>query len=397
MSEETGANNKLSALQERFQQVYGQPKGTWVAVSAPGRVNLIGEHTDYNEGYVFPVAINTTVDVMAEAVSGNTVEIFAVGFDEKKTFSVNEREPHSTHCWVEYPRGVVILLRQRFSSISGMRMVIQGNVPLGAGLSSSAALEVATAFAVKELFGLDINLKDLALLCQKAEHLFAGVNCGIMDQFASALCEEGAALLLDCRNQETQAVPLPTNQFSLVIVNSMVKRGLVDSEYNTRRRECEQAVETLKRIYRKRKIHSLRDVTAEDWRQWKRDLSGKPQLRAQHVITENDRVLRCVQALKEGDMETFGTLLYEGHGSLKTDYEVTVRELDLLVGFARQSRLVWGARMTGAGFGGCVVNIAKRGTEDQLCALLAEEYNRATKTVPEFYRCEPSPGVRRIG
>lgn len=396
MTMDTDASNKLKSLQEHFQRVFGEPEGSWVAVSAPGRVNLIGEHTDYNDGFVLPVAINTTVDVMAEAVSGTGVEIFAVGFDEKKTFSINEIEPRTTHSWVEYPRGVAILLKQRFRSVSGMRMVIQGNVPLGAGLSSSAALEVATAFAIRELFGLDINLKEMALVCQKAEHVFAKVNCGIMDQFASALCEEGAALLLDCRNQETQSVPLPSDQFSLVIVNSMVKRGLVDSEYNTRRRECEQAVETLSRLYRKNKIHSLRDVSMDDWRHWKRDLSGKVQMRAQHVITENDRVLRCVEALKAGDMEQIGLILYEGHGSLKTDYEVTVRELDLIVGFARQSGLVWGSRMTGAGFGGCVVNLVKRGEEDRFCALLAEEYSRATKTVPEFYRCEPSPGVRRI-
>jgi len=224
---------RLNTLREKFEEIFGKPKGPCVAVSAPGRVNLIGEHTDYNNGFVFPVAINRTVDVLAEAVPGTQIDAYGINVNEQKSFSLSDRSTRIQHSWLEYPRGVICLLRKNFPNVTGMRLAIQGDIPQGAGLSSSAALEVATAFATRELFGLDISVKDLALLCQRAEHTYVGVKCGIMDQFASALCEEGCALLLDCQSQETRSVPLPTEQFSLVIVNSMVKRGLVDSEYNT--------------------------------------------------------------------------------------------------------------------------------------------------------------------
>ncbi|HET7771239.1 MAG TPA: galactokinase, partial [Chloroflexota bacterium] len=325
-----------------------------VVARAPGRVNLIGEHTDYNDGFVFPAAIDRDVYVAARATDDGRARLYAANFRRKTEFPLSDVRHQPSERWSHYERGVVVMLQQDGHQVGGFEAAIEGDVPSGAGLSSSAAVEVATATALKALFDLQLDPVRLAVLCQRAENQFVGVNSGIMDQFISALGQRATALLIDCRSLEYRHVPLGESA-QIVVADTSVKRGLVDSEYNARRAECEEAVRLLSQ--RVAGVRALRDVSAVQLREHEALLPEVVRRRARHVVTENERTLRSVAALEAGDLGAFGRLMDESHASLRDDYEVTVPPLDAMVDAAHNVSGVLGSRMTGAGFGGCTVSL----------------------------------------
>ena len=364
-----------------------------VIARAPGRVNLIGEHTDYNDGFVFPVAINRDVYVAARATRDGRARLYAANFRRRTEFPLEDIRHHPSERWSHYERGVVLMLQRAGHAVGGFQAAIDGDVPSGAGLSSSAAVEVATATALKALFGLKLDLVQMAVLCQKAENEFVGVNSGIMDQFISALGRRGAALLVDCRSLEHRHVPL-AGDVQIVVADTAVKRGLVDSEYNSRRAECEEAVRLL--AARLPGVRALRDVSLADFEPLAGELPDVVRRRARHVISENERVLESVRALEAGDLSTFGRLMYESHASLRDDYQVTVPQLDVLVDAARNVPGMLGSRMTGAGFGGCTVSLMETGAVDEFLRLVPDHYRRQTGIDPRVYVCQVVDGAEVV-
>jgi galactokinase len=388
---QTTQSHVVDRLRRSFQDAFGAPPE--VVARAPGRVNLIGEHTDYNDGFVLPVAIDREVRVAVRRRPDRQARLFAATFGRRSEFSVEDIRHQPNERWSHYQRGVLLMLQRRGYSIGGFDALIEGNVPSGAGLSSSAAVEVATGTALKALFSLDVDAVQLALLSQQAENEFVGVNCGIMDQFISALGRRDAALFLDCRSLETQHVPLE-GDVKIVVADTTVKRGLVDSEYNRRRAECEEATRRLGQWIPG--VRALRDVTLAQFREHEDALPEQVRKRARHVISENERVLASVQALSGGDHATFGRLMYESHASLHDDYEVTIPQLDVLVAAAREVEGVLGARMTGAGFGGCTVSLVRAGAVEPFRRMVPARYRRETGLEPRIYVCDVVDGASLI-
>jgi len=371
---------------EAFERVFASRPTLLVA--APGRVNLIGEHTDYNEGYVLPAAIDRHVVIAAAPRTDRRVCLYALDFRGASEFSLDDVRPDSQQPWSNYPRGVAWALQQAGYQLTGCELCITGNVPIGAGLSSSAAIEVATAYAFQLLGDLALDGVRRALLCQKAENEFVGMRCGIMDQYIISLGKRGHALLIDCRSLEYRLVPIPTG-CSLVICDTKKRRGLVDSEYNTRRRECEAGAKALG-------LRALRDITPEAFQARQDVLDEVTRKRCRHVVTENQRVLEAVQALEAGDLARFGQLMNASHLSLRDDYEVSCPELDAMVEAAWAQDGVLGARMTGAGFGGCTVNLVLSEATEAFQRNVARRYIQATGLVPEIYVCSAEEGVQHL-
>lgn len=361
-----------SAYRERFGE---DPE---LVASAPGRLNLIGEHTDYNGGFVLPCAIDRRV---AAAVGRSGNELYSANFEETKPLA-GEREGS----WADYPRGVLWALRAAGHEIPDFRAAFTGDVPLGSGLSSSAAIEAATALALDALFELGTGRKDLARLCQRAENEFVGVNSGIMDQYASLLCEAGTALLVDCRTLEAEPVPLELESagLALLVCDTRLKRGLAKTGYNDRRTACERAAAALG-------VAELRDAAEEDLRR----LSGEERRRARHVISENARVLEAAAALRAGNFAEFGRLMYASHRSLRDDYEVSTPELDAFVEVARESEAP-GARLTGAGFGGCAIALVESGRAEELERAVRNSFRDSGFREPAFYRFFPAAGAEVV-
>ena len=366
-----------------------------VVVQAPGRVNLIGEHTDYNEGFVFPAAIDRWAVVAARSRSDSRVRIYSAMHEEVAEFRVDD-VLEAQGSWADYPKGVVREFQKLGHSLCGFDAAIVGNVPMGAGLSSSAAVEMAVGKGMVVLNRIEISGSDLALLGQRAENYFVGVNCGIMDQFISANGQAGHALFLDCRDLSFELVPLFGDDVQIVICNSGVTRGLTDSAYNDRRSACESGVSLLARAVGA-DIRALRDVSMEVLDVYGGVLSETVLKRCRHVITENERTQRAVALLKDGDLSGFGQLMVASHESLRDDYEVSGEELDLLVEIALNVPGVFGARMTGAGFGGCTVNIVERDAVPALTDAINERYPRTTGLTPEIYVCSAVNGAEQVG
>jgi galactokinase len=366
----------------------GEPIVVW----APGRVNLLGEHTDYNEGFVFPMAIDAGI-VMVGALNGSQeVNLYSLDFNAQDSFEVQEIQPSSEKKWTNYVRGVGQQFQLAGFELQGMDVLIKGNVPQGAGLSSSAALEVAAAVLMRALHGWDIGDVALVKLTQRAENEFVGVASGIMDQFASMMGRKDHALFLDCRSLDYDLVPTPFEEqgYAVVVANSRVQRGLVDSAYNTRRQECTDAVAQLQKDLPS--ITSLRDVTVDQLPL----VNALPEAlaqRARHVVTENHRVLTGIEALKTGDLESFGKALTASHHSLQHDFKVSCPELDLLVELALQVPGVLGSRMTGAGFGGCTVSLVPRSKVSLFEETVGKDYLAKTGLQAEFYVFNASPGA----
>ena len=382
----------ITQAQDAFESVFEGLAD--VIVQAPGRVNLIGEHTDYNAGFVFPAAIDRWVVVAARSRADSRVRIYSAMHEEVAEFRVNDVLAAQSN-WADYPKGVVREFQKLGHSLCGFDAAIVGNVPMGAGLSSSAAVEMAVGKGMVVLNRIEISGPDLALLGQRAENHFVGVNCGIMDQFISANGRAGHALFLDCRDLSFELVPLFGDDVQIVICNSGVTRGLTDSAYNNRRSACESGVSLLARAMGT-DIQALRDVSMEMLDVYGDALSETVLKRCRHVITENERTQRAVVLLKKGDLLGFGQLMVASHESLRDDYEVSGDELDLLVEIALNVPGVLGARMTGAGFGGCTVNIVERDAVSALTDAINERYPRTTGLTSEIYVCSAVNGVEQV-
>lgn len=361
-----------------------------VETRAPGRVNLIGEHTDYNDGFVLPTDIDRAIWIYAASRNDLLVRAHSLDFGQATTFEIDRISRDDNALWSNYIRGVIDEYRKRGNTVRGMDLLVSGNVPIGSGLSSSAALEVATAETCRVISGIDIDPVSMALLAQSAERNFVGVQCGIMDQFVSALGRANAALFLDCRDLSYELVPLHM-EARIVICDTRKQRSLQTSEYNKRRTECEGAVRALKPVLGD--IQALRDVSSKQLEEHKSQMPELWYRRARHVVTENERVLTAVESLKNGDVQHFGRLMYESHASLRDDYEVSSRELDIMVELASKQKGTIGARMTGAGFGGCTVNLVSSGAVSDFQGAIEEGYQSATGLKPLIYVSSPSDGV----
>ncbi len=382
---------EASNVGQRFAVVFGsQPAAV---VRAPGRVNLIGEHTDYNDGYVLPMAIDRRVLVAAAPRQDRQVVIHALDFGESVAFSLDDIEYDPAQTWSNYQRGVAYFLEERGLKLPGLNAVVVGDIPIGSGLSSSAAIEVSVAYAWQVLAGFELSRVDLALLCQRAENEFVGMNCGIMDQFVSALGQRDHALLIDCRSLDYQPVPLPSGA-AIVVADTRKQRGLVDSEYNTRRRECEEGVRILRRHLPQ--VQSLRDVSPDQFAEYEGVLPENVRQRCRHIVYENERVLKAAAALQAGDVAAFGQLMNESHLSLRDDYQVSCAELDIMAEAAWKVDGVYGSRMTGAGFGGCTVSLVAEGAIEDFRSQVAETYERATGIAPQIYVCRAEDGVSEL-
>lgn len=377
-------------LAHKFEQLFHETPSLY---QAPGRVNLIGEHTDYNDGFVMPAAIDFYTHVAIAPRSDRKLVLHSVNFSEQVDFDLDSLPATGADHWSSYVVGVAKSLLQAGLILSGANLLIDGNVPLNSGLSSSAAIEVASGFALWEATGQSPDRTLLAKLCQQAENEFVGARVGIMDQFISCHGQQDHALLLDCRSLEFQLLPLP-EEVRLVICNTMVKHSIASGEYNERRAECEQGVQLLMRYLPA--IVALRDVTEADFLKYEAELPEPIQRRCRHVITENTRTLKAATALTRQDLTTFGKLMYESHRSLRDDYEVSCAELDLMVELATQAEGVYGARMTGGGFGGCTINLVKAEHVEAFRQTVARGYEQKLKITPEIYVTTAATGASRV-
>lgn len=357
---------------------------------APGRANLIGEHTDYNSGYVFPLAINRDIIMAAAERDDEKASLYSLDFGEQVEFKLTSISYDSRCPWSNYFRGVALYFMQKGYPLKGMNVAIKGDIPIGAGLSSSAAFEIATAFLLKKINHINIADIELITLCQQAENEFVGVKCGIMDQFTSCLAQKGKAILLDCKDLSYKYIPIPEN-ITIAICDTGVKRELANSEYNRRRSECEEAVAALKQALPD--ISSLRDVSMEELEHNRSLLNPLLLKRSRHVISENSRVLKAVEALSKNDLLHMGQLMYESHRSLKEDYEVSCPELDTLVEIAQECEYTLGARLMGAGFGGCTINLVKPEGADIFKKEVEKHYRKIIGTPPKVYLLSTSHGA----
>jgi galactokinase len=362
---------------------------------APGRVNLIGEHTDYNEGYVLPAAIDRDAVMAASPRPDRQVRLYSANLDAGFAFALDDIQHDAEQTWSNYPRGVAWALEERGLRLAGLDAVIESTVPLGGGLSSSAALEVATAIAFQSLAGFEMAPEEMARVCQKAENDFVGMPCGIMDQFIACLGRRDHALLIDCRSLAYEHVPLGLTDHALVVVDTGVRRELAASEYRVRRRECEQGAALLRAVIPQ--VRSLRDLSPADLERHRKRLPEVIYRRCRHVVTENARVLESVAALRRHDLEAFGRLMWASHESLRDDYEVSCGELDLLVKIARSAPGVLGSRMVGGGFGGCTVTLAARPALAAFREATTARYTRETGREPRITVCAVTDGAGPIG
>jgi galactokinase len=360
---------------------------------APGRVNLIGEHTDYNEGFVMPVALDVYTWVAISTRSDRRLQIYSEHFHDLATIELDAAWQGPLHSWTDYVHGVVEIFKKTGFDLRGANLYINGEVPIGAGLSSSASIEVALALALLATSGINIPAKELALLCQRAESEFVGTRCGIMDQFTAACSGKGTALRLDCRSFEYEWIPLPS-EVSFVVSNTMLRHDLANSEYNRRRAECERAMAILGASLPH--ARSLRDVTIEELEQNRERLRGELFARCRHVITENRRVLEASTTLQKNDAVRFGQLMTESHESLRDDYKVSCTELDLLVSLASDCPGVYGSRMTGGGFGGCTITLVRSEAVESFRERVSRQYQQATRTTPEIFVVKVGEGAREI-
>lgn len=361
---------------------------------APGRVNLIGEHTDYNDGFVLPLAIDSGVLTTGAARDDDRVRVYSRNYDEVKEFRLGEATEPQRGIWLDYLEGITRVLESQDVTFKGADLEIESTVPIGGGLSSSTAFELSFALAMLGLAGQEVDRKALAFASQRANHLYVGTRGGLMDQLTILFGRQGQALLIDCRSLDLQHIPVDSSNIAIVICNTNIKHNLVASEYNTRRAECEYGVEVLNEYLPG--IQALRDVGMEEFAQHESLLPDNIRRRCRHVITENQRTLDAADALRRGDFATMGELMAASHRSLRDDYEVSCRELDLLVDIAGAVEGVVGARMTGGGFGGCTVNLVRRTALEEFQAKILREYQSRTGIVPSVYVVEASDGAHEI-
>lgn len=379
-----------------FKEIFGERENIKVFFS-PGRVNLIGEHTDYNGGNVFPCALSFGTYGAISMRNDNSVNMYSKNFENLGviSFDINELKNEKEHDWANYPKGVISVLRNHGYKIDkGFDMVVYGNIPNGAGLSSSASIELLMGVMMDNLLNLNIDRVELVKFCQEAENKFIGVNCGVMDQFAIGMGKKDSAILLDCNTLEYKYSKIDLDDKVIIIGNTNKRRGLADSKYNERRSECEKALENLQE---KLDIKSLGDLTEEVFEENKSlILNATNQKRAKHAVYENQRTLKAVKALQENDINTFGKLMVDSHNSLKDDYEVTGKELDTLVELALNHEGTIGSRMTGAGFGGCTVSIVKKDMKDDFIKDVSKRYREIIGYDADFYVAKIGDGTREL-
>jgi len=381
-------------LKYDFLQIFGGSEAELRVFYSPGRVNLIGEHTDYNGGHVFPCALSFGIYGVARKRSDNILRFASGNINCPVSVKLDNLVYDKTHNWANYPKGVVLEFIKLNHEFSGFDLYVWGNIPNGAGLSSSASLEVLTAVVVNSLFDLNVSMKEIALLSQRAENKFVGVNCGIMDQYSIALGKKNHAMFLNCQTLTHKYVPLELAGYKIIIANTNKKRGLLDSKYNERRSECDKA---LKLLQRKNDIKSLCELTPEDYERDKYLIKDQTiRYRAEHVIYENACTIQAVAALENGDLARFGELMTTSHKSLYCRYEVTGLELDALVDSALKVEGVLGSRMTGAGFGGCTVSIVNENCVQDFITSVSELYPTLTGLVADFYIAETGCGAKEI-
>ena len=378
-----------AGLRERFQRRFG---ATSTVFRAPGRVNLIGEHTDYNDGFVMPAAIDASTWMAIARRADRTIRIYSEQFNEEFAFDLDDNAKPKNR-WTDYVQGVAVILTQVGFRLEGADILIDSTVPIGAGLSSSAALEVVTGFALLRTAEQKVDLVELAKLCQQAENQFVGARVGIMDQFIACLGEEAHCLMIDCRSLQYHKLPVPL-EAGLVICNTMVKHELSGGEYNRRRAECERGVALLSQYISG--VRSLRDVSPSQFQQYGDKLPEAIRKRCRHVISEIQRTQDAAAALERHDLITFGELMKQSHISLRDDYEVSSRELDVMVELALQQDGVYGGRMTGGGFGGCTVNLVKNEVIPRFIAKVAAAYEQEIGIKPELYVSRAASGVGQI-
>ncbi|KHE70340.1 galactokinase [Halobacillus sp. BBL2006] len=384
----------MQELKQAFQNQFGEEgKATFFA---PGRVNLIGEHTDYNGGHVFPCALSVGTYAVVNKREDSKLRFYSMNFPE---LGIIETEMDSLkyveeHDWANYPKGVIETFNKNgYEITTGMDVAFYGNIPNGAGLSSSASIELATSVILKDLFDLSIDRIEMIKLSQKAENEFVGVNCGIMDQFAIGMGKRDHAILLNCDTLDFQHTPISLTEHSLIISNTNKRRGLADSKYNERRTQCEEA---LKALQQSLDIHSLGDLTKETFEENKYLIKDPvTEKRAKHAVYENNRTIEAVDKLNAGDIEGFGQLMNESHVSLRDDYEVTGKELDALVEAAWNEGAV-GSRMTGAGFGGCTISIVNQDQVDSFIERVGQAYYKQTNLEADFYVVEIGDGAKKL-
>ncbi|HSI78699.1 MAG TPA: galactokinase [Lunatimonas sp.] len=373
-------------IQEQFNQKFGiEP----LVVRSPGRINLIGEHTDYNEGFVLPAAIDKAIYLGFAKNGLDRCRVYSIDYQEDASFSLNDIQPGGG--WITFIKGITATLIQDGHSVRGFDCIFGGDIPIGAGLSSSAALENGVGFGLNALFALGIDRLDLVKLSQKAEHEFAGVKCGIMDMFASMMGKQDRAIRLDCRSLDYDYFPLYLGDCQFLLCDTQVSHSLADSAYNTRREECQSGVNILRQHYPA--IESLRDVGLGQLEEIKDLLPGKVYQRCAYVIQENQRLTSSCEALENGDLETFGKLLYGSHEGLSHSYEVSCAELDYLVEQTRSMDYVLGARMMGGGFGGCTLNLIKKQEKETFIAEISASYLREFGRSPKFYEVQIEDGT----
>jgi len=384
----------LKKFKESFFEKFGNREIEPVLFFSPGRVNLIGEHTDYNGGFVFPCALNYGTYLYLRKSNNKLMKFSTLNFNNDDSEEFNGLFRNSSKRWINYPLGVMNEFIKKGITLSGLELLYFGDVPNGAGLSSSASIEMVTAVALNELYVAGFSTTDLVKMSQRAENEFVGMNCGIMDQFAVGFGKKDHAIFLNCDSLEYENVPLILNDCSLIITNTNKRRGLTDSKYNERRGECDKAVDYLQNY---KKIRNLSEISINEINILSTYIKDPVVLsRARHVITENGRVLEAVKVLKENNVIRFGELMNQSHDSLKNDYEVTGTELDALVYEARKLPGVVGTRMTGAGFGGCTVSIVKKSEVNNFVTDLKVAYTRVTGLVPDFYLPEIGNGASRL-
>lgn len=375
------------AVAEAFDQAFGYPPAR--LYRAPGRVNLIGEHTDYNDGFVLPMAIDLAVWLAAAPRSDRQVRLRAVTLGRDDLFELDDLRPSREVHWSNYVRGVLAMIELAGHRLAGLDLAYTGDVPIGAGLSSSAAVEMAVAVAARDLLNLGLSPLELARLSQRAEHEFAGTQCGLMDQLISAVGQESQAMLIDCRAFTWQPVPLP-GDVAVVVCDTGKRRGLVDSAYNERRAQCKEGARRLG-------VPALRDLDVATFESCSKDLPPLLRRRCKHVVHENERTLCAAEALRRGDLRAFGRLMNESHTSLRDLYEVSCEELDLMAALAQSQPGCWGARMTGAGFGGCAVALVDLPAVEAFTHNVAALYERQALRTPALYVCQASAGAGPVG
>lgn len=388
---------KVKKLRREFINLYGGSPGDIRVFYAPGRVNLIGEHTDYNGGLVFPAALTAGTYGLIRPRRDRVMNLASMNFPVKVKVNIDDITYKTSDDWANYPKGVALELKKDGYDLCGCDMLFEGDIPNGAGLSSSASIEVVTALALTSISkgSKHPELIKLALLAQRAENNFVGVNCGIMDQFSSAMGKENHAMLLNCKTMEYRYVPFDTTAYKLVISNTNKRRGLADSKYNERRSQCRQGISQLKKVMPK--AECLGDITLEEYQTHGHVITDPViKKRVEHIIKENDRVQKSVEVLENHDLPAFGRLMIQSHNSLRDLYEVTGIELDTLVEESLKAEGVLGSRMTGAGFGGCTVSLVAKDCIDGFIGTVAQGYNKKTGLKADFYIYDIGNGAREI-